>query len=146
MKRILLIGFILFVVFILLLKKENGPLVSQNGISTYQLADDIMTKYDLNSDKLLDVVKESFLRIEINNVLKTESRGLLFTDADKFGNNNGSVSKNELEDYLQEFDTDSDGELTSFKNIFDSMFNGKSEWSNFDNKYGEKYKYEEIEN
>ena len=143
MKKILLIGLILFTISYFLIKENNGPIVSQNGISTYKLADDIMTKYDLNSDKILDVMEESFLRTEINNVLKTESRGLLFTDADRFGNSDGSVSKVELEDYLQEFDTDSDGEITSYKNIFDSIFNGKSEWFEFDNKYGEKFKYEE---
>lgn len=134
----------LLAIFFLLKRGGSGPIVSQNGISTHQLADGIMSKYDRNSDEQLDVQQESFLRIEIDNVLKTESRGLLFTDADGLGNNDGTVSKLELVNYLQKFDTDGDGELTTYKNIFDSIFNGNSEWSNFDNKYGEKYKYEEM--
>ncbi len=101
-----------------------------------------MTKYDSNSDGKLDVVKETFLRTEIENVIKVESRGLLFSDADILGNGDGSVSIIELWDFLDEFDTDNDGELTTFKNIFDSIFNGKSEWTKFEDKYGEKFKYE----
>ena len=40
------------------------------------------------------------------------------------------------------FDEDGDSELTSYKNIFEYWFGGESEWELFDNKYGEKFKYE----
>ncbi|MFT5723322.1 MAG: hypothetical protein ACI9JN_000432 [Bacteroidia bacterium] len=100
MKKILLFGIIPFAISFLVFEVGSGPNVSQNGISTHQLASDIMSKYDLNSDGILDVTEESFLRTKLDNVQKTESRGLLFTDADTFGNNDGSVSKTELEAYL----------------------------------------------
>ena len=144
MKKIALIGIVLLAVYFFFIKAKSGPNVSQNGISTHQLADDIRVKYDRNSDGNLDVSGESFLRTETNTTVKVESRGLLFTDADNFGNKDGSVSPIELETYLQEFDLDSDGELTSYKNIIDSLFNGKSEWDEFDSKYGERFKHEEI--
>lgn len=144
MKKALLIGCVVLGVLFFFLEEGSGPIVSQNGISTYKLADDIMKKYDRNSDGKLDVNGESFLRTDIDNVRKSESRGLLFTDSDKLGNNDGSVSKMELEAYLKKFDTDGDGELTTFKNVFDSIFSGKSEWSHFDAQYGERYKYEEM--
>jgi len=103
-----------------------------------------MSKYDSNADGILDVTEESFLKTKTNKALKTESRGLLFTDADGFGNANGSVSGDELVAYLEEFDTDGDGELTTFKNIFNSIFGGKSEWAKFDDKYQERLKYDDV--
>ncbi len=127
------------------MEKGSGPPTSQNGISPVLFADMLFKKYDLNSDGKLDVANESFLRIQSDNVLKVESRGPLFSDADQFGNGDGFVSEEELINYLDEFDTDNDGELTSFKNIFNSLFRGKSEWSKFDDKYNEKFKYETIE-
>ena len=124
------------------MEKGSGPPTSQNGISPTYFADNLFVKYDINSDDKLDVANESFLRTEMDNILKIESRGLLFTNADEFGNGDGFVSMYEMVDYLDEFDTDNDGELTSFKNIFYSIFNGKSEWAKFDDKYNEKFKYE----
>lgn len=144
MKKVLLIGFLLLALFFLLREKGSGPNVSQNGISTLQFADDLMSKYDSNTDGILDVTKESFLKTTTNNIVKVESRGLLFTDADKFGNADGSVSSAELIDYLKTFDTNNDGELTSFTNIFNSLFKGESEWATFDEKYGERFKYDEM--
>lgn len=143
MKKKIFILAILFIITFFIFKESSGPNISQNGISTNQLADDIFQKYDLNSDKKLDVATESFLRTRIKEVNKTESRGLLFTDADGLGNKDGSVSKAELLTLLQSFDTDGDGEITSYKDIFNSLFNGKSEWFEFDSKYAEKYKYDE---
>jgi hypothetical protein len=133
MKKIILIGFIIFFFYVLYKcdsSDSSGPGVGLNGISPNQLASDIMSKYDSNSNDTLDVASESFLRTEIGDVIKVESRGLLFSDADKFGNNDGSVTKLELLNYLQEFDSDGDGEITS-----------ENEWDEFDKKYGEKFKY-----
>lgn len=144
MKKKVLIGLIILVIIVLTMEKGSGPPTSQNGISPVQFADDLMSKYDSNNDGKLDVTEESFLRTDTNGIAKVESRGLLFTDADGFGNADGSVSEAELVDYLDEFDTDGDGELTSFKNIFHSIFSGKSEWAKFDDKYGERYKYDEL--
>lgn len=144
MKKILIIGFILLAAFFLLRENISGPKVSQNGISTYQLADDLMSQYDTNADEKLSVNEESFLKTESDKLIKIESRGLLLTDADAFGNADGYVSKTELKLYLEEFDTDNNGELTSYKNIFNAILGGKSEWAKFDKKYGERYKYEEI--
>lgn len=129
-------------VFFILREKGSGPIVSQNGISASSFATNLITKYDTNFDGKLSVSSESFKRTELDKVIKVESRGLLFTDADQFGNADGSVSIIELQDYLHEFDTDGDGELTTFKNIFESLFSGKSEWGKFDDQYGERVKYE----
>ena len=144
MKQIILIALLLLAVFLVLREKSSGPIVSQNGISPVQFADDLMSKYDSNFDGKLDVTEESFLKTKTKNSVKSESRGLLFTDADDFGNADGSVSSDELVKYLGEFDTDNDGELTTFKNIFNSLFKGKSEWAKFDDQYGERFKYDEI--
>lgn len=143
LKKTLLIGFFLLAFFLLVKENVSGPNVSQNGISPIGFASDIMSKYDSNSDGLLNVTEESFLRTQTNNIIKVESRGLLFTDADKFGDEDGSVSNSELINYLTEFDTDRDGELTTYKNIFHSIFKGKSEWAQFDEKYGERFQYDE---
>ncbi|MEZ5008613.1 MAG: hypothetical protein R2753_10740 [Chitinophagales bacterium] len=144
MKKVLVIVAIILASFFLLRENISGPKVSQNGISTYQLADDLMSKYDRNADQKLSVNEESFLKTKSDNLIKIESRGLLFTDADAFGNADGYVSKTELKQYLDQFDTDNNGDLTSYINIFNSIFGGKSEWTKFDKKYGERYKYEEI--
>ena len=144
MKKKVLIGLIILAIIVLTMEKVSGPPTSQNGIAPIYFADKLFAKYDINSDEKLDVANESFLRTELDNVLKTESRGLLFIDADEFGNGDGFVSRVELVDYLDEFDTDNDGELTSYKNIFDSIFHGKSEWAKFDIKYTEKFKYVET--
>lgn len=108
-----------------------------------QFADNLMAKYDANADGKLDVTDESFLRTQINDVVKVESRGLLFTDADAFGNSDNVVSTAELVNYLAEFDTDGDGEITSFQNVFESIVGGSSEWATFDEKYEERLKYNE---
>ena len=146
MKKILVAGMLLLAAFFILSDRSSGPMVSQNGIATNQFASNLLAKYDTDADGKLNVATESFKRTAIDNVIKTESRGLLFTDADEFGNADGYVSKTELIAYLDEFDTDGDGELTTYKNIIDSIFNGKSEWAKFDEKYAEKYKYEDKEN
>jgi Ca2+-binding EF-hand superfamily protein len=122
----------------------SGPIVSQNGISPNGFANDLMKKYDTNVDGILDVTTESFLRTKTNDIVKIESRGLLFTDADTFGDGDGSVSMAELVGYLNEFDTDKDGEITTYKNLFESLFNGESEWAKFDESYGERFKYDDI--
>ncbi len=143
MKKLVIIGIIVLCIAYFLSEKGGGPNVSQNGISTYMLADQIMKKYDINSDNMLDVSTESFLRNKADGVTKTESRGLLFTDADQAGNADGVVSESELEDFLGEFDTNGDGEITTFQNIFHSLFTDKSEWAEFDERYGERFKYSE---
>ena len=125
--------------------ESNSINVSQNGISVYELADRVIHKYDLDSNKVIDVPKESFLRTQLDNVNKVESRGLLFSDADSFGNNDGLVEILELIDYIDEFDEDGDGEITSYKNIFHSIANGASEMTLFERKYTEKFKYSKIE-
>ncbi|MFY0651189.1 MAG: hypothetical protein JXQ96_04110 [Cyclobacteriaceae bacterium] len=143
MKKIIVI-LIILVAFVYIFKDEHGgPNTSQNGISTNQLTENIMLKYDKDSSGTLDVAAESFLTSDIEGLIKVESRGLLFTDADEFGNNDGTVSKDELEKYLGQFDTDGDGEITSYKNIIHSIFSGENEWSVFASKYQEKYKYTE---
>ena len=144
MKKIIIIGLLLLALILLLVEDGSGPIVSQNGISPIQFSDDLMSKYDSNSNGKLDVAEESFLRTQTDNIVKVESRGLLFTHADRFGNADGYVSSAELIDYLDEFDTDGDGELTTGKTIFDSIFKGKSEWAQFDDKYGERFKYIEM--
>lgn len=142
MKKILFVVLLLFAIFFLLREQNNGPNVSQNGISTYALTSDIFAKYDKNLDEQLSVSEESFLREKNNGVILVESRGLLLTDADKLGDQNGYVSELELETFISQFDCDGDGELTSYTNIFNSLFKDKSEWSKFEKLYGEKFKYE----
>ena len=83
--------------------------------------------------------KESFLKTKTDGVIKTESHGLLFSDADRNGNNDGLVTTAELITFLSQFDTDKDSELTAYKNIFNALQGKKSEWIKFENKYGEKY-------
>ena len=120
---------------------------SNNGISVYELTRRIVNKYDQDNDRILDVNKDSFLRKDIESdapgpdVMKTESRGLLFTNADKEGDANGLVSEKELYNYLSKFDEDGDGELTSGKSIFD-FFGGDSEWEKFEAQHEERTKYE----
>ena len=143
MRKILLICILLLAVFFFFSEKGSGPPVSQNGIAPNQFADMLMAKYDSNEDGKLDVAAESFLRTPLDNVMKVESRGLLFSDADALGNADGSVSFQELENFLNTFDTDHDGELTSFKNVIHSLFSGKSEWGKFDDTYAERIQYEE---
>lgn len=116
--------------------------MSQNGIALSQLADEIMKKYDSNADGQLDVADESFLRVDLDGVAKVESRGLLFTDTDAFSNSNGVVSREELLKFLEGFDTDHDGELTTYKSILHSIFGDGSEWAKFDKNYTEKFKYQ----
>jgi hypothetical protein len=43
--------------------------------------------------------------------------------------------------FIDVFDEDGDGEITSYKNIFHSIFNGASEMTLFERKYTEKFKY-----
>ena len=146
MNKILLICIILGLLTYLL-PKVKGPSGGQHGgISPITLAHQIFKKYDVNKDAVLDVDSESFLRQRHQNsdgslVLKTESRGLLFSDADAFGNNDGNTTKPELEKYLLEFDTNNDGEINNATHIFDFS---KKEGEYFNEKYEERYKYEEI--
>ena len=142
-KKIIYICLILLVIYLMLKEGVSGPIVSQNGISTYYLADQLLAKYDSDNNGELSVSDESFLRTKSDHITKVESRGLLFTEADKSGNNDGVATLNELMDFLDGYDTDGDGELTTYKNIIDSILNGKSEWSRFDKEYGERYKYED---
>ncbi len=141
-KKFLFILAVFLILFLLFGDKTPGPNVSQNGIAVGQLADEIFTKYDVDKNGVLEVSNESFLTTDLDGAEKTESHGLLFTDADKFGNADGHVSEAELSNFLSEFDTDKDTELTTCKNIFHSIFKGKSEWSKFAEKYQEKYGYD----
>lgn len=145
MKKIILIAFALIIFSTLLFIARSLGLKS-DGVPIHQLADDIFNKYDKDKNGELNVTRESFLRTEIeidtNNtvgstMIKTESRGLLFTDSDNFGDNDGLVSKSELVKYLQKFDKDGNNELTPSAIFFDSS----REWDAFDEKYGERFKY-----
>ena len=142
-KQVLIVLTVLVIAFALFGEKMTGPPTSQNGVSVYGYVGNIFSKYDQDKDQRLSVSEESFLRITTSGITKTESYGLLFTDADNAGNKDGYVIHMELEEFLGQFDTDGDGELTTFKNIFHSIFSGASEWKKFDDKYGEKYKYRE---
>jgi hypothetical protein len=128
------------------MEKGAGPNVSQNGISPVQLASDILSKYDFNGNSKLEVSTESFLRVKTEGLVKTESRGLLFTDADNSGNKDGITDSLELLHFLDLFDTDRDGEITTFKNMFHSMRKGNSEWSKFEDQYGERFSYSTADN
>ncbi len=151
-KTFSVISLSLSVVFLLIGSiSAHAQSFSNNGIAVGQLTDDIIRKYDQNQDSILDVAGDSFLRREMPNdpddpdqqiVIKTESRGLLFTDADAAGNKDGRVARQELYELVKTFDEDGDAELTAYKNIFFSLFGGKSEWEKFNERYQEKYKYE----
>lgn len=120
-----------------------------NGISVWQLTSRIINKYDQDKDGILNVNEDTFLRIEKQthipdeSVIKTESRGLLFMDADKVGDANGQVTVNELLAYISTFDVDGDGKLTTGKSIFKSIFGGGSEWERFEANHEERIKYNE---
>ena len=116
--------------------------LKSDGVSINQLADDIFIKYDKDKDNKLNVAEESFLRTEIttddaSQMIKVESRGLLFTDADNLGNSDGLVSQSELVRYLQNFDNDSNNELSSSG----ILLVNDGEWNAFNDKYGERYKF-----
>lgn len=118
------------------------------GIAPIQLADNIIKKYDQDKDGVLNVTADSFLRTESETssgrgtiVLKTESRGLLFTDADEAGNKDGRVTNTELLKFIEKFDENDDGEINLLQNWFAGFF-FDSEWEKFDAKYEERYKYE----
>lgn len=143
-KQLIIVAIILVLAYLFLGEKGSGPDVSQNGIAPIGLAEEILTKYDRNKDKELSVSAESFLRDTSDKVVKVESRGLLFTHADSLGDANGMVSKDELGEFLQNFDTDKDGEITTYTNIINSIFGGKSEWGKFIGKYDERFKYDEL--
>lgn len=130
-------------VFLLL----SGSLAYENGISTLGLTNDIIRKYDVDKNGELDVTDESFLRTELlrengkDVIIKTESRGLLFTDADAAGERNNVASAKELQDLIETFDEDGNAEITNGNSIFEWLFMGKTEWGKFDAKYGEKFSY-----
>lgn len=130
-------------VFLLL----SGSLVIENGVSVSGLTHDILEKYDVDKNGELNVTAESFLRTELPSengedvVIKTESRGLLFTDADAAGDKNNIASAQELLDLIKTFDADGDAEITNGNSIFEWLFMGKTEWEKFDAKYGEKFSY-----
>jgi len=63
-------------------------------------------------------------------------------DADSTGNGYGWVSNMELWDFLDQFDTNNDGEITTYTNIIGTLFGDDDEWEEFVLKYGERYKYE----
>jgi hypothetical protein len=123
---------------------------SGNGIAVVQLAESILNKYDQDRDKVLDVNKDSFLRKAIGyhtgdtvKVIKTESRGLLFTNADKDGDKNGRVTKEELLKHLEHFDEDQNGEITTTGSLWETLFGGDTEWDKFEERYAEKYSYKQ---
>jgi len=122
-----------------------GPNVPLNGISTNELASRIMEKYDQDKSGDLSVRDESFLRIQNEDLKKTDSHGLLLTDADQAGNGDGKVDEMELINFLQKFDLNGDGELTTYTNIFESMRGKGDEWKEFQEKYGERFKFELVE-
>lgn len=110
---------------------------SNNGISVNQLASVILRKYDQDGDSLLDVSRESFLRRQISSdedgaVMKVESRGLLFYNADRAGNQDGVVTFVELYSFLNTYDEDGNAELTT----------DTPEWARFEENYEERSKYE----
>lgn len=143
MKKLLIIILIFWVSYKLYSSGgEPGDFnTDSEGISPNAFADQIIKKYDINEDGLLDVSKESFLRTDLgDNIMRVESRGLLFTDADAFGKQDGVVDKVELFNYLSEFDTDGDGELTNSRSIIQYISGGKSEGTRFAEKYVEKRK------
>ena len=123
---------------------------SANGIAVIQLAESIMNKYDQDGDNILNVSEDSFLRKAIGyeagdtvKVIKTESRGLLFTNADKEGDKNGRVSEQELVKHLEQFDEDHNGELTTGNSLWESLFGGDTEFDKFEAKYEERYSYKQ---
>jgi hypothetical protein len=140
MKYIILFGIVVLAI-VWYTGEPNSIGVAQNGIAVYELADRVINKYDFDSNKVISVSEESFLRTQLGNVNKVESRGLLFSDADSFGNKDGLVEIEELMNFIDVFDEDGDGEITSYKNIFHSIFNGASEMTLFERKYTEKFKY-----
>jgi hypothetical protein len=123
---------------------------SGNGISVIQLAESILNKYDQDRDKVLDVNQDSFLRKAIGyeagdtvKVIKTESRGLLFTNADKEGNKDGRVSKEELLKHLEQFDENHDSEITTGNSLWEALIGSDTEWDKFEAKYEERYSYKQ---
>lgn len=141
MKKAVLLVSLFILVYFLFKGEGSGPNVSQNGIATNQFVSELFSKYDVNQNNQLEVTDETFLRVKIKGVTKVESRGLLFNDADEMGNADGLVSISELYQFLNQFDTDGDGEITTYKNIFASLFKGGSEWSKFNQDYAEKIQY-----
>jgi hypothetical protein len=117
------------------------------GKSINQIADEIIKKYDQDKDGILDVAEDSFLREKIiieddsSIVIRTESSGLLFMDADEAGNKDGKVSKVELFGILENFDENSDGEINLDQNFIEALFYD-SEWEKLDSKYEKRAKYE----
>jgi len=123
----------------------SGLLIQQDGISVNQLSDIIIIKYD--QDGVVDVTNDSFLRTKSTSsrgtvIIKTTSRGLLFSDADATGDHDGKVTQRELMALLYQFDEDCDGSLTWYQNWYESLFGMDSEWEVFDAKYEEREKYE----
>lgn len=121
---------------------------SGNGISVNQLTESIMNKYDQDHDRILDVNLDSFLRKRVGYepgdtviYIKTESRGLLFTNADKEGDRNGLVTEKELMQHLDQFDENHDGEITTGNAFWDSIFGEDTEWDKLEAKYEERYSY-----
>ncbi|MFN3403506.1 MAG: hypothetical protein ACK40G_05370 [Cytophagaceae bacterium] len=119
---------------------------ANNGISVWQLTSSIMNKYDQDKDGIVDVSKDTFLKTESSSggavVIKTESRGLLFMEADRVEKQDGRVLAEELFAYISTFDEDNNGELTTDKSIREYIFGGYSEWDKFENNFEERYKYD----
>ena len=135
----------LFSVFLLF----TTSFMIENGVSVSGPFHDILEKYDINNNGELDVTDESFLRTELPSengtsiVIKTESRGMLFTDADAAGDQNNIASYDELLNLIETFDEDGNAELTDGSNIFEWLFMGETEWEKFDDQYGERFSYKE---
>ncbi len=94
------------------------------------------------------VSEDSFLRKKLDSdssdstyTLKTVSRGLLFTNADKAGNKDGRVTKMELYNILDSFDEDGDGEITTGNTILETLFGSDTEWDKLEAQYEEREGY-----
>jgi hypothetical protein len=121
---------------------------SNNGISVNQLTQSILNKYDQDHDNILSVNSDSFLRTRVGYepgdtviVINTQSRGLLFTNADKEGNHDGKVTREELMKHLDQFDENHDGEITTGDSFWDGLFGEDTEWDKLEAKYEERYSY-----
>ncbi|MFT7034204.1 MAG: hypothetical protein ACJA2S_002715 [Cyclobacteriaceae bacterium] len=95
-----------------------GSNVTQvNGaIAISKLTGKIIKKYDQNKDGDLSVAADSFLTTKIESpsgsiVVKTESRGLLFTDTDAAGDKDGRVTNTELSNYIKKLNENGNGDI-----------------------------------
>jgi Ca2+-binding EF-hand superfamily protein len=111
------------------------------GVGVSYLASEIFEKYDQDGDGLIDVRSETILQTTMGddkNVIKIESRGKLFFDADSLGMMDGKVNKKELYDLISQYDEDNDSEIVACASLF---FECKGEDEKFSEKYGERFGY-----